>query len=78
MDLQDHQDICDWALALDPDCESVCLIVTSPYVAQEGDMLAALEPYLTDETRLYRTSGPMVTNEGFSLYAIPIDADAGA
>ena len=27
---------------------------------------------------LYRTSGPMVTNEGFSLYAIPIDADAGA
>ncbi len=73
MDLRDYDDVRAWALELDPDCESVCLIATTPYTPGEGDLLEALKPYMTDETRIYRTPDvPIGSDEVYSLYAIPI------
>ena len=72
-ELSDYESIRDWALALDPDCESVCLIVTETDDAFEEQLIAALEPYTADAEPLYRSpDAPMFTDERYTLYAIPI------
>ena len=73
MELRGYEDICEWALALDPDCEFVCFIITPPDGALEYGLIEAMEPYLSDDALLYRTPEvPMATNERYSLYAIPV------
>lgn len=73
MELRGYEDICQWARALDPDCEFVCFIITPTDGALEDGLIEAMEPYLSDDALLYRTpDGPMATNERYSLYAIPV------
>lgn len=72
-ELLDYESIRDWALALDPDCESVCLIVTATDDAFEDHLIDVLEPYTADAEPLYRSPDePMLTDERYTLYAIPI------
>ena len=70
--LNDYESICAWALEVDPTCESICLIALEADAALEMEMLAQLEPYLTDEALLYRSAEADSIGECFALYSIPI------
>ena len=72
MDCVEYESICQWARALDPDCEFVCFIITPTDGALEDGLIEAMEPYLSDDALLYRTpDGPMATNERYSALRHP-------